>query len=106
MSAAASALEGGRVLIGAADLVAPGAIVPGTPFADGLYRALGIRQIVQGLLTGRLLGHRAAAAVDALHAASMVVVALRSTRFRSAALVQVGLGSAFAAAESALGRRS
>lgn len=106
MRAAASAVEGGRIVLGAVDLVAPGAITPGTPFPDGLYRVLAVRQVVQGLLAGRLLGHRTSAVVDGLHAASMVVVALASTRFRSAALVQVGLGSVFAAAEAALGRRS
>ncbi|MGT2425037.1 hypothetical protein [Amnibacterium kyonggiense] len=106
MSGAGSALERARLLVGAADLVVPGATTPGTPFPTALYGVLGVRQVVQGLLAGRVIEHRASAAVDGLHAASMVVVAAVSSRFRSAALVQVGLASAFAVAEAAVARRS
>lgn len=106
MSAAGSALEATRVALGAGDLLAPGAIAPGTAFPNALYRVLGIRQVAQGLLTGRLIGRGAAARIDALHAASMMVVALVSTRFRGAALAQAGLAAAFAAAETGAGRRS
>lgn len=105
MSAAGTALEGARVAVGAADLLAPGAITAGTAFPSALYRILGTRQVLQGLLTGRSVGHRASGTVDVLHAASMVVVAAVSTRYRSAALVQVAQASAFAAAELAIGRR-
>jgi len=105
MSRADAALEAARLRFRPADLLAPGALAPGRAFPDALYRVLGVRQVAQALLTGRLVGHRAGAAVDAAHAVSMAVVALVSSRYRRAALAQAGLASAFALAETASGRR-
>lgn len=63
-------------------------------------RIAGARHVVQGALTLavpelRILG----ALTDALHAASMLGVALASRRFRRAALAQAGLAATFAVAE-------
>lgn len=100
MSVLSSALEGARLLVGAGDLLAPGVLTPGRPFPAALYRVLGVRQVAQALLVGRVLGHRASAGVDALHAVSMVAIALASRRYRTAAVAQVGLASAFAVGEA------
>lgn len=68
--------------------------------AEILCQVLGARLIIQGALTDRHGSrmHRAGAAVDFMHAASMVAVAMRSSQYRRAclmsALTSVALGTA------------
>jgi len=102
-----------RAGIGAVLLFFPGLIVglvASRPLGRGprrIIRLLGARQLSQALVTGSrpsvaalLLG----AEVDVAHAASMVILALCSRRWRRAALVDAVIASLFAAVGAAAAR--
>ncbi|MEV7691675.1 hypothetical protein ACFW1F_36845 [Streptomyces bungoensis] len=93
-----------RIVWGTALAAFPGAVLrrcPGAPrggAGDTVVRALGVRQVVQGVATARgLLPGRWTAVPDALHASTMACLALFSARWRTAALVDLGVAGAFAA---------
>jgi hypothetical protein len=104
-----------RAGLGAAQALFPGlasrllVIQPLDRYSRGVIRVLGIRQVGQALVTGTqpsaavlLLG----AEVDAAHAASMIALALRSRRWRRAALADAMIASLFALAGAAAARSS
>lgn len=93
-----------RIVWGTVLAAAPGAVLrrcPGAPHGgagDAVVRVLGARQIAQGVATaGGLVPARWAAVPDALHASTMAGLALCSARWRTAALVDLGVAAAFAA---------
>lgn len=74
----------------------------GTPPPSWLVRLLGARLLVQGLLEVARPDRRlvlGGAAVEAMHAASMVAAALRWPQYRRAALVSGGLAVALGTTE-------
>lgn len=96
-----------RAGYGAAQALAPGrstgAVLrrPAGPRARRVARLLGTRHLVQSLISlawprrGVLV---VGVGVDGLHAASMVLLALVSCRWRRAALVEAGLAASFTVA--------
>ncbi|GAA4483829.1 hypothetical protein [Microbacterium panaciterrae] len=65
-------------------------------------RALGVRQILQGVIlsaTGSRTAHRAGGVIDLLHASSMLVVAIADPRRHVAALIDGSTATCFAVAE-------
>ena len=99
----------GQLLLGAVTLLRPAATVQGVTRGHGacpdlrIVRVLGARQVAQGALTlvrTELVGP--GAAVDALHAASLVPVIAFSSRYRRAALASTALAAVAALA----GRRA
>ncbi|MFE1753711.1 hypothetical protein ACFW88_24745 [Streptomyces anandii] len=93
-----------RVVWGAVLVAFPGAVLrrcphtPRTRAASGVVRLLGARQLAQGLVTNRLGVPATWRGVpDALHAASMAGLALRSDRWRTAALADSAVAALFAA---------
>ncbi|MBW4040980.1 MAG: hypothetical protein HIU86_02470 [Acidobacteria bacterium] len=104
-------VEVARIALGTADLLVLSRVPSGQgeehrAFPGGVHSVLGARQLIQGATTARLGGasHTVGGCVDALHAVSMVGVAVVSSRFRRAAVVQVAIASALALIE--LRRRS
>ena len=100
MTASASAGRPGdavRAASGLADLLATRATARtelGSEPTRGdvrVYRVLGARQVLQAWLTRRSGLRSLGAAVDALHLATMLPVAVLSPRWRRAALVQSAL---------------
>jgi hypothetical protein len=87
-----------RGALGAAELIAPGAMARSVDFhrpigrrATMVVRVLGGRQLGQALLTGIEPDARVAAVgavVDGVHALSMLALAWRSTRWRRPALAE------------------
>lgn len=88
-----------RVAAGALDVTATrtqAALELGSPprASDlAVYRVLGVRQVLQGVLAARTGWRALGAVVDLLHLGSMVPVALVSRRWRRAALVQIGFAA-------------
>ncbi|GHD87233.1 hypothetical protein [Streptomyces naganishii] len=92
-----------RVAWGAVLVAFPGSVLrrcprtPQTRAASSVVRLLGARQLVQGLVANPRSRHAAWQGVpDALHAASMAGLALRSDRWRTAALADAVIASLFA----------
>lgn len=100
-------LEVVRAAYGMSELLAPdfvsGRLLGEMP--DGrarvVIRILGARHLVQAILTVRAgrTAHRVGGCVDALHAASMVVLAAYDGRHRRSAAANAALASVFAAGE-------
>ncbi|MFG2681138.1 hypothetical protein [Streptomyces sp. NPDC048392] len=79
---------------------------PSTPAGRMVVRALGVRHVLQGITTARDAVPPGWSAVpDALHAASMAGLALRSDRWRAAALGDCCVACAFALASLQAARR-
>ncbi|GAA1795802.1 hypothetical protein GCM10009795_046570 [Nocardioides hankookensis] len=96
--------RGARLVLGCVLVIAPHRLLGlvGAEDADErttreVARVLGARYLLQGV-TGRPTG-RAAAAVEAAHAASMLPLAVRSPRHRGAALVSAGVAAALGLAD-------
>src|SRR5579875_3178753 len=93
-----------RLTAGVLDLTAPttvAAVELGRPPHPGdvlVYRVLGARQVLQAWLTARTGWGALGAAVDAAHLASMLPVAVLSTRWRRAAVVQMTVAGVLLAA--------
>jgi hypothetical protein len=100
-------LEVVRAAYGMCELLAPdfvsGRLLGEAP--EGRVRAviriLGARHLVQALLTARAgrTAHRVGGTVDAVHAATMVVLAALDDRHRRSASVNAALAVVFAAGE-------
>ncbi|MEU3254862.1 hypothetical protein [Streptomyces sp. NPDC006997] len=98
-------VQAARVGWGTALVLFPRALLrrcPATP-KDGtgaaVARVLGVRHLLQAAVTARgTLPPAWAAVPDAVHAASMAALALRGDRWRAAALTDLCVASAFAAA--------
>ena len=94
-----------RLALGVAALAVPGGLLPAaaeTRTSRTLTRVLGARYLAQGGL--RVVGRKpwsaeVDAGVDALHAASMVGLAVLSSRYRRVALVSAAAAAAFASAD-------
>jgi hypothetical protein len=104
----ASTVELGRAGWGLTQLVAAPSIargmLGGPPDAVTVraMRILGARQLIQAVVLGRSASrsaHLIGAGVDAIHAASMIVVAVASARRRRAAIAELLTASAFAVCE-------
>lgn len=95
-----------RAVWGAALLIAPAPLLratgaPATTGGTSVLRVLGLRQITQSLAGMTAAGDTVARwgpAVDGLHAATGVGLALWSRRWRSAALLDATVAAGFAAA--------
>jgi hypothetical protein len=91
-----------RLSLGVGALGAPGVMLPAaadTPWTRGFTRILGARYVVQsafGLAERRPWVPAADAAVDVVHAVSMLGLAAVSPRHRRVALVSAGCALAFA----------
>jgi hypothetical protein len=95
-----------RAGVGAALTVFPGRVAsaaegrPATPLARVFTRVLGVRHLTQATLTltltaPQLLTPLCGAVVDGLHAATVMVLAAVSPRYRRAALVNAALAATF-----------
>jgi hypothetical protein len=100
------AISAGRVALGIGLLIRPHRLATLASFggrcpANWLVRLLGGRMLAQSALelaTGDRRVLRLSAAIDVLHAVSMLAVAARRTRYRRVALASAGLAGASAAA--------
>lgn len=109
-----SVLQLARTGWGILELVAPDALVEAAAdrHADEeertAVRVLGVRDVVQAQMTTRRgrAAHGMACAVDVLHAASMVALAVYDERRRRLAGVSAVIASAFALAEYVAARRA
>jgi len=108
-------LIGVRVLWGSALLANPHAVLDNLtgeqvdPVASAFARILGTRHLVQAAFAFRRHSRRsiiAGAAIDAMHATSMAVLAVKSPDQRRLAVTGTATATAFAAAGLALGLRS
>jgi hypothetical protein len=97
---------GARLLLGTAALLQPRRVAswwgadPGDELAVGVARVLGVRHLTQALLLRVRPGRnadRVSASVDALHAASMVVLAAGSPSYRRPAATSACVALAFTA---------
>lgn len=104
-------IEAIRIGLGALDLLAAPRVLrralgsPPDGLTTGALRVLGVRQIAQGVVTARSDSRtvrRISAAVDSLHCASMLLLAILDRRRRSAALVQASIAALLGSSE--LGR--
>jgi hypothetical protein len=93
-----------RAGVGAALTVFPGRVAsaaegrPATPLACAFTRVLGVRHLTQATLTltaPQLLTPSRGAVVDGLHAATVMVLAAVSPRYRRAALMNAALAATF-----------
>jgi NO-binding membrane sensor protein with MHYT domain len=107
-------LIGVRVLWGSALLANPQAIVDkltgeqADPRAWTFARILGTRHLAQAAIACRYHGRRsivAGAAIDAMHATSMAILAVKSPDYRRPALVSTATATALCAAGLMLGLR-
>jgi hypothetical protein len=103
-------LELERLGLGAADVLAPRALARAElgrrpdDLSRRVLRVLGVRQLVQAGLAMRFrsrAARRIGAAVDLLHAGSMVALAILDPRRRRGALVQAGIATGFGIGELA-----
>lgn len=99
-----------RVSVGGACAVFPGRLAsvaeghPAASLSRLLARVLGVRQLVQAVLTitaPELITPLRSAAIDGLHAATMALLASASRRHRRAALVNTALAVTFCAVDVA-----
>lgn len=78
--------------------------------ASAVVRVLGARHVLQatvlGLVPGVRVLHSCGSAVDILHSASMVLLAVFDRRRRTAALADAAVAALFAIAELRAGRRN
>jgi hypothetical protein len=96
-----------HALVGGALLLAPGRLLrgigdPAGPRARLVARVLGARHLGQAALLATVGGRvvaRLGAAVDALHGASMIALALAARRHRGAAMSSGAVAAALAALE-------
>lgn len=88
----------GTVDLAAAPLVAALENGEAGPLTVPVYRVLGVRQLLQAAVvrpSSPAALRTAGTIVDALHAASMVALALRSRHYRSGAIVQAAIATGF-----------
>jgi hypothetical protein len=104
-----SPLSAVRIALGATELLAPRALtraVLGTPLDGvglGAVRVLGARHLAQAASCAAVpspTASRLGAAVDALHAASMLALAAFDRRYRRAALTSAAVAGGLAVAET------
>ena len=100
-------LEVVRGVYGMCELLAPdfltGRLLGTTPDSKArtVIRILGARHLIQAVLTARAghTAHRIGGSVDAVHAASMVLLAALDVRYRTPAAANAVLALVFAAGE-------
>lgn len=100
--AAAHCIAGSVLLLRPRQVGAAAAPAPNVAPAPWLTRVLGARQLAQGsvvLVRPSVAVTVGGALVDAAHAASMLIVAAVSSRYRRPALISAGFAGAAAAAQ-------
>ncbi|WP_324785919.1 hypothetical protein [Streptomyces sp. H51] len=113
MTSTTAAMTAARIAWGATLTAFPAAVLrrcprtPASKAADTVVRLLGARHVLQGLTTAAGVVPATWAVVpDALHAATMAILALDSKRWRTAACVDLAVASAFTAGGLRVARTS
>jgi hypothetical protein len=105
--AVARAVSGAILMVRAPDLLARLQVGPPPAHAVAAARLLGARDLLQGAVTAvrpsRAVAH-GGAGIDALHLASMVVLAVRAPSYRRLAVVAAAQAAASVAAGYAVAR--